>query len=102
MSSKASVRMSVLCFLAVAFVSWANPLYGQKPTALNPLSPKISTKSVAPPTAALSDTHALTADDLAAFADSIVPFQLKQENIAGAVVVVVKDGNVLFQKGYGY
>ena len=47
-------------------------------------------------------THALTADDLAAYMDGMVPQQLKLQNIAGAVVLVVKDGNVLFQKGYGY
>jgi CubicO group peptidase (beta-lactamase class C family) len=102
MGSKTSVRMSVLCILVVVFSSWANPVYGQKQTSLNPLSPTIPAKSVPSPVAASSDTHALTADDLAAFSDSILPFQLKQENIAGAVIIVVKDGNVLFQKGYGY
>src|ERR1039457_4658827 len=99
MRSKTSVRRAVLCFLVFAFASWANPLYGQKQTTLNPLSPAIPAKSVTSPVAASSDTHALTADDLAAFSDSILPFQLKQENIAGAVIIVVKDGNVLFQKG---
>src|ERR1017187_3254186 len=102
MDSTTLVRMSVLCFLVVALISWANPLYGQKQTTLNPLSPTIPAKSVPSPAAASSDTHALTADDLAAFSDSILPFQLKQENIAGAVIIVVKDGKVLFQKGYGY
>ena len=102
MRNKISVRMSVLCFLAVAVASWVNPLHGQKPTTLNPLSPTVRAKSVAPPAAASSGAHALTADDLAAFSDSILPFQLKQENIAGAVIIVVKDGKVLFQKGYGY
>ncbi len=102
MSSKTSVRIFALCILAVAFTSWAKPLFGQKQTTLNPLSPTIPAKSVAPSTPASSGTHSLTADDLAAFTDSILPFQLKQENIAGAVIIVVKDGNVLFQKGYGY
>src|ERR1700685_4321499 len=102
MSSKTSVRIFVLCILAAAFTSWAKPLFGQKQTTLNPLSPTIPAKSVAPSTPASSGTHSLTADDLAAFTDSILPFQLKQENIAGAVIIVVKDGNVLFQKGYGY
>jgi CubicO group peptidase (beta-lactamase class C family) len=102
MSNKISIRMSVLCFLAVALVGLANPLYGQKPASMNPLSPKVPAKSAASPAATSSDTHPLTADDLAAFTDSILPFQLKQENIAGAVIIVVKDGNVLFQKGYGY
>jgi CubicO group peptidase (beta-lactamase class C family) len=102
MRNKTSVRMSVLCLLAVASASLANPLYGQKQTTLNPLSPTVPAKSVAFPAALSPDRHVLTADDLAAFADSVLPFQLKQENIAGAVIIVVKDGNVLFQKGYGY
>jgi CubicO group peptidase (beta-lactamase class C family) len=47
-------------------------------------------------------THAMTADDVGAFLDGIMPQQLARENIAGAVISVVKDGKVLFAKGYGY
>ena len=32
----------------------------------------------------------------------VVPKQINRENIAGAVVLVVKDGKVLYSKGYGY
>ncbi|MGA7525470.1 MAG: serine hydrolase [Acidobacteriaceae bacterium] len=45
---------------------------------------------------------ALTPEDLGPFLDGIVPFELKRENIAGAVVMVVKDGKVLYTHGYGY
>ena len=31
-----------------------------------------------------------------------MPYALQRGDIAGAVVVVVKDGQVLLQKGYGY
>ena len=44
----------------------------------------------------------LTEADLREFFDFIVPFQLKREGIAGATVVVVDKGRVLFAKGYGY
>ena len=44
----------------------------------------------------------LTAADVEAFLDGIVPLQLGQEDIAGATVAVVKDGRLLFAKGYGY
>lgn len=44
----------------------------------------------------------LTRADLEAFLDGFVPFALKSGDIAGAVVVVVKDGEVLLKKGYGY
>ncbi len=46
--------------------------------------------------------HALTAADLEAFLDGVMPLQLRREDIAGAVIAVVKDGKVLFAKGYGY
>jgi Beta-lactamase len=44
----------------------------------------------------------LTKADFETFLDALVPSQLRNRNIAGAVVAVVKDGQVLFQKGYGY
>lgn len=46
--------------------------------------------------------HEMTAADVEAFLDGFVPMQLERENIAGAVVLVVKDGKVLFARGYGY
>ena len=45
--------------------------------------------------------HPLTANDLDAFFDGYMPLALGRGDIAGAVVVVVKDGQVLFEKGYG-
>ncbi|HZU42982.1 MAG TPA: serine hydrolase domain-containing protein [Terriglobales bacterium] len=44
----------------------------------------------------------MKASDIEAFLDGIVPSQLHTEDIAGAVVVIVKNGSVLFAKGYGY
>ena len=49
-----------------------------------------------------SNGHPLERADLEAWLDGMVPFALKAGDIAGAVVVVVKDGAVLLQKGYGY
>lgn len=46
--------------------------------------------------------HEMTASDMEAFLDGFLPMQLERENIAGAVVAVVKDGKVVFAKGYGY
>jgi CubicO group peptidase (beta-lactamase class C family) len=46
--------------------------------------------------------HELTADDLGAFLDGRVPSIMQRDDIAGAVVVVVKDGKVLLARGYGY
>src|SRR5262245_27459138 len=44
----------------------------------------------------------LTAGDLSAFLDGMMPSGLAMNDIAGAVVVVVKDGHILLAKGYGF
>lgn len=49
-----------------------------------------------------SRVHELTASDVEAFLDGIVPLQLEQDDIAGATISIVKDGKLLFAKGYGY
>src|ERR1051326_5173151 len=56
--------------------------------------PVITTQQSPPPE--------LTKADFETFLDALIPSQLRNRNIAGAVVSVVKDGQVLFQKGYGY
>src|SRR5271155_5071632 len=48
------------------------------------------------------ETHALTAQDADVFFDGMIPYALAHGNIAGSVFVVVKDGKILFAKGYGY
>lgn len=55
-----------------------------------------------PSSSAPGQRHEMTANDVEAFLDGFMPMQLQQEDIAGAVVVVVKNGSVLFAKGYGY
>jgi CubicO group peptidase (beta-lactamase class C family) len=44
----------------------------------------------------------LTQRDLGAWLDGFVPYALQQADIAGAIIIVVKDGQVFFKKGYGY
>jgi CubicO group peptidase (beta-lactamase class C family) len=60
-------------------------------------APDISTKATSAPVA-----PALTQEDLSAFLDGFMPQQIEQADIAGAVVAVVKDGHLLFSRGYGY
>lgn len=57
---------------------------------------------VLPSSSQANGTHDLTADDLSTFFDGLVPFAIQRGDIAGGVVVVVKDGSVLFSRGYGY
>src|SRR5262249_47881671 len=48
------------------------------------------------------DPHPLNLADLEPFLDGLVGYQIEREDIAGAVIAVVKDGQVLFAKGYGF
>jgi CubicO group peptidase (beta-lactamase class C family) len=57
--------------------------------------------AVAPPTVP-APAPALTQQDVNAWLDGYIPYALASADIAGAVVVVVKDGQVLTEKGYGY
>jgi CubicO group peptidase (beta-lactamase class C family) len=43
-----------------------------------------------------------TVEEMEAFVDGFMDSQMKAGPVAGAVVIVVKDGQVFFQKGYGY
>ena len=61
-----------------------------------------SATAVAAPVTPESSTHSLDRADLETWLDGMVPYALKAGDMAGAVVVVVKDGHVLLQKGYGY
>lgn len=45
---------------------------------------------------------ALTRADVEAWLDGFVPNAIASANVAGAVVVVVKDGQIIASKGYGY
>lgn len=47
-------------------------------------------------------THTLTTTDLSSFFDGLVPFALQRGDVAGAVIGVVKDGKLVFTRGYGY
>ena len=104
---------SILCGCLLGIVL-ALPLLAQEasvPPA--PVTPTVAPALVPPATAAepstlapdasvsATGTPALTRDDATAWLDGFMPYALASGDIAGAVVVVVKDGQVLLQKGYG-
>src|SRR5688572_11792117 len=83
----------------VLFASIVQGAAGQGPVPPNPARP--------PASAILVDTGKvknarLERADLEAWLDGFMPFTLARADIAGAVVMVVKDGAVLLQKGYGF
>ncbi len=75
---------------------------GPAPSPLISLPSPPPAKSSSAPTPEASPAPALTKQDFETFLDALIPSQLQTRNIAGAVVSVVKDGQTLFQKGYGY
>lgn len=81
----------------VAFVVAALAL-GQGPDLTQKIQQGVSDQ----PATAIPAQPSMTAQDVSAFLDGIVPRQLERENVAGATVSVVKDGKLLFAKGYGY
>ncbi len=80
------------------FLLLITSVFGQVPQT--PLSPPKE------PSEILTETPTapaqLTTADVEAFLDGVVPQQLQREDIAGAVISIVKDGKLLFAKGYGY
>jgi CubicO group peptidase (beta-lactamase class C family) len=54
------------------------------------------------PAVPASALHPLEKTDLEAFFDGIVPLQLERSDVAGATVLVMKDGKELLKKGYGF
>ena len=75
---------------------------GQRPAKGPAVPPAVQAGNTSPISTPAPSAPAMTAEDVAAFLDGVVPLQLKRENIAGAVVLVVKDGRILYSKGYGY
>jgi CubicO group peptidase (beta-lactamase class C family) len=82
----------------------ALPVWAQAPQTAGPVTPPAPqphSEEKTPP-ATPAGTHALEPADLQPFFDGIIQMQLERSDIAGASVLVMKDGNVLLQKGYGY
>lgn len=86
-------------FLACAALAGlaAPPAYAQASAS----EPGLAVEQAASPSRADTSPR-LTADDASAWLDGLIPRALAAADIAGAVVVVVKDGEVLAKKGYGY
>ncbi|MDR7134977.1 CubicO group peptidase (beta-lactamase class C family)/uncharacterized membrane protein [Lysobacter niastensis] len=107
---KHPIRWRPMCSALLAMVL-AIPAVAAEPSGVAPAGqgpavtptqvpvPTAPAASVAPPVTA---ADRLSAADLEAWLDGFMPYALEQTDVAGSVVVVVKDGKVLLQKGYGY
>jgi CubicO group peptidase (beta-lactamase class C family) len=86
-------------FLAAALLA-ASPTLAQ---TTGPAPAITQPKAVASaPLAPKTSSHAMTADDVGAYFDGLIPYAMERGDVAGIVVVVVKDGHILFERGYGY
>ena len=78
----------------------------QTTATLVPPKPLVPTAPVAsraePAVIVPSGSHAVTQGDVEAWLDGFMPYAIGRGSIPGAVVVVVKDGQILVQKGYGF
>lgn len=77
----------------------APPTTGPAPA---PVATPSSSASVAAAPAPAIGAHAITAEDLHAFLDGMIPYAIRRGDIAGATIAVVKDGQLVFAQGYGY
>ncbi|MGH7526953.1 MAG: hypothetical protein ACREMX_09645, partial [Gemmatimonadales bacterium] len=94
------IPVSAACRLAVAASAvFACSPAEQRPDLVPPGPPSDRESPAGPPVATAA---ALNRADLEAWLDGYLPYALQRGEVAGAVVVVVKDGEVLLQKGYGY
>lgn len=93
-------RQATVLLAALTF-----PATAQAPADLNPVrtaAPAAAVKAGGQPAAATRGPAALSASDVNAWLDGLMPYALNSGGIAGAVVVVVKDGQVLTARGFGH
>lgn len=92
--------MSIRLATSLAVALCALPLLasGQGGEGSDSLAYKANEQAARP----LAPRGPTTVEEMEAFVDGFMDAQMKSGPIAGAAVVVVKDGQVFFQKGYGY
>jgi CubicO group peptidase (beta-lactamase class C family) len=98
--TSARIRMALLLTIGLA--------WGAPPAKGAPAAPSAPPATLALPTVAAAGAQAapaaatLTAGDLDAWLDGYLPYALKTGDIAGAEVAIVKDGEVITERGYGF
>jgi CubicO group peptidase (beta-lactamase class C family) len=97
-------RAKYLVAVALALVG-----IGATAQRINPLAPPTTAESPARADTALPPSQPqpptspqLTPQDVNAWLDGYMPYALANGDIAGAIVVVVRDGQILTQRGYGF
>jgi CubicO group peptidase (beta-lactamase class C family) len=94
---RALILLLALCILLPALA-----LPPQVPVPQKSAAPATTARSQQSSPTAPPSTHPLEKADLEAFFDGLVPLQMERSDVAGATVLVMKDGAELLKKGYGY
>jgi CubicO group peptidase (beta-lactamase class C family) len=97
-----SILLGVSFLATLSYAAAPSPATGPAPAVKS--APAVaaapaSTEASTPPPAG---ARVLTADDASAWLDGFMPYALARGNVAGAVVTIVKDGQILVAKGFGY
>lgn len=101
------MRFSPLIAIFTFVCALAAPVMAQEPDFPEDLSEAVTDEPLVPDEQATlpiatPGAAPLTRDDVAAWLDGFMPYALADGGIAGAVVVVVGNGEVVLQKGYGF
>jgi len=99
------MRKSAAVLAAVLGCAILSGAYAQtaQPTLVPTPAPKTQQMPVPPVTTAQPEgAQPLTAENVNAWLDGFVPISIGKNDIPGAVVVVVKDGQILTSRGYGF
>jgi CubicO group peptidase (beta-lactamase class C family) len=93
---------TLFLLLALCILLPALALPPQTPVPPKNAAPPAAAEAKASPTTPPPTAHPLEKADLAAFFDGLVPLQMERSDVAGATVLVMKDGKEILKKGYGY
>ncbi|RNF28728.1 beta-lactamase [Massilia aurea] len=96
--------LGMLCWNAGALAQQATqtPTLPPPPITPGPAKPSAGTPQTAVQSPAAASGRTLDKTDLDTWLDGYMPFALNTSDIPGAVIVVVKDGQVLSARGFGY
>ena len=94
---RALLLVAALCILLPALA-----LPPQTPAPLKTTPPPAAPEAKTSPTTPSPVAHPLEKADLEAFFDGLVPIQMERSDVAGATILVMKDGQEILKKGYGY
>jgi CubicO group peptidase (beta-lactamase class C family) len=92
----------MLAWLSAALSAGALAALAPAQAPVKPGAPTVAQPAAPAAPVSPSAGRALTGEDVTAWLDGYMPYALHSGDIAGAVVTVVRDGQVITARGYGY